>query len=132
MALVVSVLRARARPASTAAASARSSAGIVGAASAADLAGLIRLAQGRIEEQFGIAMEPEVTFPMRTVIYREISIVGCCGFTHEVETALALIASGRLQVKPLITHTFPLAEVQQAFQTAADPAADSIKVLVVP
>ena len=34
----------------------------VGAASAADLAGLIRLAQGRIEEQFGIAMEPEVTF----------------------------------------------------------------------
>ena len=31
------------------------------AASAADLAGLIRLAQGRIEEQFGIAMEPEVT-----------------------------------------------------------------------
>jgi len=77
-------------------------------------------------------IDPEVTFPMRTVIYREISIVGCCGFTHEVETALALIASSRLQVKPLITHTFPLDAAQQAFQTAADPAADSIKVLVVP
>jgi 2-desacetyl-2-hydroxyethyl bacteriochlorophyllide A dehydrogenase len=77
-------------------------------------------------------IEPEATFPMHSVIYRELSIIGCSAFSHEVATALALIACGHLQVKPLITHTFPLDAAQEAFETAADPAANSIKVLIVP
>jgi L-iditol 2-dehydrogenase len=77
-------------------------------------------------------MEPEAAFPMRSLIYRELSIIGCTAFSHEVDTALALMASGRLQAKPLITHTFPLEAAQKAFQTAADPAADSIRVLIIP
>jgi threonine dehydrogenase-like Zn-dependent dehydrogenase len=77
-------------------------------------------------------MEPEATFPMRTLIYRELAILGCTAFSHEVETALALLASGGLQAKPLITHTFPLDQAQEAFQTAADPAANSIKVMIIP
>jgi L-iditol 2-dehydrogenase len=76
--------------------------------------------------------EPEATFPMRSVIYRELSIIGSTGFSHEFETALSLIASGKLDPAPLITHTFPLEEAQKAFETAADPGANAIKVMVIP
>ena len=77
-------------------------------------------------------MEPEVTFPLRRLIYREVAIIGCTAFTYEIETALALMAGGRLNVRPLITHTFPLDRAQEAYETAADPGTKSIKVLVIP
>jgi 2-desacetyl-2-hydroxyethyl bacteriochlorophyllide A dehydrogenase len=76
--------------------------------------------------------EQEATFPMRIVIYRELSIIGSTGFTHEFDTTLSLIASGKLNPAPVITHTFPLEEAQKAFQTAADPKANAIKVMVIP
>jgi threonine dehydrogenase-like Zn-dependent dehydrogenase len=77
-------------------------------------------------------MEPDVTFPMRTVIYRELSIIGSTAFSSEIETVMSLCASGKLDPKPLITHSFPLEEAQQAFQSAADPGSNSIKVMVIP
>jgi L-iditol 2-dehydrogenase len=77
-------------------------------------------------------MEPEVTFSLRRIIYREVSIIGSTAFTYEIETALALMAGGRLNVRPLITHTFPLERAQEAYETAADPGSRSIKVLVIP
>ena len=77
-------------------------------------------------------MEPEVTFPLRKIIYREVTIIGSTAFTYEIETALALMAGGRLNVRPLITHTFPLERSQEAFETAADQGSRSIKVLVIP
>jgi 2-desacetyl-2-hydroxyethyl bacteriochlorophyllide A dehydrogenase len=76
--------------------------------------------------------EPEVTFPLRRLIFREVSIIGCTAFTYEIETALALMAGGRLDVRTLVTHTFPLERAQEAFQTAADAGSRSIKVLVIP
>jgi len=75
-------------------------------------------------------MEPEVLFPMRTLIYREISVIGCTAFSYEIDATLALIASGRLAVAPLITRTFPLDSVQEAYETAADPKSNSVKVMV--
>jgi L-iditol 2-dehydrogenase len=77
-------------------------------------------------------VEPEVSFPMRMLIYREVSIIGCTAFTYEIEAALALIACGKLSVRPLITHTFPIARAQEAFETAADPGSKAIKVLLIP
>jgi L-iditol 2-dehydrogenase len=77
-------------------------------------------------------MEPEVTFPMSSIIYRELSIIGSTAFCHEIETVLSLFASGTLDPAPLITHTFPLEAAQQAFETAADPGANAIKVMVIP
>jgi L-iditol 2-dehydrogenase len=48
-----------------------------------------------------------------------------------VPQALRPVCQGQLDVRPLITHTFPLAEIDQAMQTAnEDPAA--IKVLLRP
>ena len=43
-------------------------------------------------------------------------------------TALELVASGRVDVKPLITHTYKLEEMLQAFEKAKTGEGGTIKV----
>lgn len=45
-------------------------------------------------------------------------------------TALEMIASGAVNVKPLVTHHFDLEETLNAFQTANDPKSGAIKVMI--
>lgn len=49
-----------------------------------------------------------------------------------VGRALAMLGAGRLQARPLITHTFPLSEVQRAFETFEKRIGDPIKVILHP
>lgn len=44
----------------------------------------------------------------------EMSLLGILGFCRDFPTSLSLLASGRVDVGPLITHEFPLAQVEQA------------------
>lgn len=82
------------------------------------------LALGYIDEQ--------VPFPMRTLVFREITVVGCTGFTFESDRVLGLMAAGKIDVKPLITHEFSLDDVQKAYETATDPSTGAIKVMIHP
>ena len=50
-------------------------------------------------------------------------------FTLQAEVA-RLVFSRRLDVRPLITHYFPLAETAKAVALASRPASDSLKILV--
>ena len=45
-------------------------------------------------------------------------------------TALAMIASGKVDVKPLITHRFTLEQTLEAFETAKTGAGNAIKVMI--
>ncbi len=47
---------------------------------------------------------------------------------HEFQTAIGLIASGAVDLKPMVTHTYPLTEMPQALATAYDKSSGSIKV----
>ena len=49
-------------------------------------------------------------------------------FACSYEAALEMVASGRVDVKPLITHTFRLEEALCAFQTASTGEGGAIKV----
>lgn len=53
------------------------------------------------------------------VVTREISLRGAFRFDHEFDDALALLAGG-LDVGPVITHQFSLAEAHEAFRVAGD------------
>ena len=48
----------------------------------------------------------------------------------DVAPAVALLASGAVQVAPLVTHTVPLARAERAFELLADPGSGAVKVLV--
>lgn len=75
-------------------------------------------------------VDEHVPIPMRAFIFREISLLGCTGFTFESDSVLELMSRGGIDVKPILTHEFRLEEVQAAFETAADPATGSIKVMI--
>jgi 2-desacetyl-2-hydroxyethyl bacteriochlorophyllide A dehydrogenase len=63
-----------------------------------------------------------------SVVRREITITGSMIYQDEFPRALDLVATGRVQTAPLVTHRFPLAEIDAAFAAHRDPA--SIKVAV--
>jgi threonine dehydrogenase-like Zn-dependent dehydrogenase len=53
----------------------------------------------------------------------------CCGWvTADFTQALELLSSGLVNVKPLITHTFPLEEWEAAFEMITKRKSEAIKV----
>jgi 2-desacetyl-2-hydroxyethyl bacteriochlorophyllide A dehydrogenase len=63
-----------------------------------------------------------------SVVQREVTITGSMIYQDEFPAALELVAAGHVKTAPLITHRFPLAEIDAAFAAHRDPA--SIKVAV--
>lgn len=51
---------------------------------------------------------------------------------HEFQTAIDLMASGAVDLKPMVTHTYPLTEMPQALSTAYDKSTGSVKVQLRP
>ncbi|HYG22267.1 MAG TPA: alcohol dehydrogenase catalytic domain-containing protein [Verrucomicrobiae bacterium] len=57
------------------------------------------------------------------VFFRELSLTGIRAYTRaDFEMALQLIASGAIDLSPLISHRFSLAAVQEAFELAVSGA----------
>jgi L-iditol 2-dehydrogenase len=53
---------------------------------------------------------PEVTIPLQKVVSRQIRLQGSCASSGEYPEAIELLATGAIQVKPLITAVVPLSE----------------------
>jgi 2-desacetyl-2-hydroxyethyl bacteriochlorophyllide A dehydrogenase len=60
------------------------------------------------------------------VMRREISLVGSMIYQDEFPEAMRLVAAGAVRARPLITHRFPLDDIEAAITAHRDPA--SIKV----
>ena len=58
--------------------------------------------------------------------------VGGNGGRGQYERSLELVRSGRVDLEPLVTHTFRLEQAPEAFRTASSKADGAIKVLVEP
>jgi len=77
------------------------------------------------------AYEDAVTLELMDIIHKEAQIHGSLGYgPTELEEALALMASGRVDRRKLISHTFPLERIRDAFATQGGGGA--IKVMVHP
>ena len=66
---------------------------------------------------------------------RELSIIfsNCYSIIdgrHDFEVAADLLASGRAHIEEMVTHKFPLQEVQRGFETARDKSTGSVKVQI--
>ncbi|XP_049573888.1 sorbitol dehydrogenase [Syngnathus scovelli] len=57
-----------------------------------------------------------VTIPLLNAAVREVDIRGVFRYCNTWPMAIAMLASGKVNVKPLVTHRFPLEQAIQAFE----------------
>ncbi|MCA1494348.1 L-idonate 5-dehydrogenase [Ensifer sp. NBAIM29] len=62
----------------------------------------------------------DVSIPQNIVVAKEIEMKGTFRFHEEFGLAVDLINHRRVDLKPLLTETFPLEDAAKAFETAAD------------
>lgn len=75
---------------------------------------------------------PEVTLNMQQVVTREITIRGTYGYNQEFPQAIAALATGRIDVAPLIERVAALEEGPQLVHDLAKGTLDVAKVILKP
>jgi L-iditol 2-dehydrogenase len=74
----------------------------------------------------------EVPFPLQSVVTRELTLVASCASAGEYPRAIELIASGAINVAPLISAVAPLAEGQHWFDRLHAAKSGIMKVVLKP
>ncbi len=69
-------------------------------------------------------------YPIESVLEKELDVRGVNRYANTYPTAISLLASGQLDVHPLISHRFPFDRVVEAFDFALEQRAETVKVLV--
>ena len=72
--------------------------------------------------QIGTLGTEDVPLPANQLMVREIQFIGSFRYGNVFDEAIRLVASGRLNLQPLISRVFPLSEASAAMFLAADKA----------
>jgi len=76
--------------------------------------------------------DKNIELPTADIWRNEITITSSYGAAgYDLQEALDAIASRKIDVRPLITHKFPLTKIQEGFNLVANPK-DSLKVVIEP
>lgn len=101
-----------------------------GAAPAID-AGIRSIAPAGTVVLVGMSPSTMVELPVGVIQGRELWVTGTFRYAHTYPTAIDLVASGRVDLDALVSHTFSLEEAQDALtQPARDPAAMKVVIRV--
>lgn len=73
---------------------------------------------------------PEVTVPLIAASTREIDIRGIHRYANDYPAALALVSSGKIDVKKLVTHHYSIEQTKEAFDTVRYNRDGAIKVII--
>jgi 2-desacetyl-2-hydroxyethyl bacteriochlorophyllide A dehydrogenase len=74
--------------------------------------------------------EHPVTWNPGVLVSKDITLIGC-GLRWDIPGAVKLLTDGQADTRPLITHSFPLEKIKEAFETQLnDP--NAVKVLLNP
>ena len=80
----------------------------------------------------GVFHDPVLTDWMEPLLKEQSFIFSVCygimDGRHDFEMAIDLMASGKVDLNPMVTHTYPLTEMPQALATAYDKSTGSVKV----
>jgi 2-desacetyl-2-hydroxyethyl bacteriochlorophyllide A dehydrogenase len=89
------------------------------------------LKKGGVCVLIGLFEDPlDLHFPVNLFVQREIQVRGCRGYCWDFQVALELVRSGRVKLKPLISHQLPLHDLPKAFEILLDPKAEAQKVVI--
>ncbi|OAD60333.1 Sorbitol dehydrogenase [Eufriesea mexicana] len=73
---------------------------------------------------------PEVKIPLIHALVREVDIRGVFRYANDYADALELLASRKIDVKPLITHNYKIEETVKAFETSKSGQGNVVKVMI--
>jgi (R,R)-butanediol dehydrogenase/meso-butanediol dehydrogenase/diacetyl reductase/L-iditol 2-dehydrogenase len=93
-----------------------------------DAMALVRM--GGLVTVIGIFEQPQATINASLFVSREIRVQGSQSYCFDFQTAIDL--APELRPERLITHTFPMSQLQQALDTAIDRQAQSVKIALRP
>jgi L-iditol 2-dehydrogenase len=79
----------------------------------------------------GIPKDP-TAIPFRKIVLQEIDLYGVRANRNTCQEVIPLIAAGKVRLKPLITHSFPLTEFATAFNIFRQRIDGALKVIVKP
>lgn len=81
--------------------------------------------------QFGIFTEPINNFNLFHLYFKELVIVGSrATMGEEFEPSIKLIASGAINVKPLITHEFSLKKIKEGLELLDKSPGKALRVII--
>ena len=72
----------------------------------------------------------QVKLPIVHAAVHEIDIRGIFRYANCYPAAISMVASGKINVKPLVTHRYNLKDAIKAFETARDGTGGAIKVML--
>ncbi|TVQ95916.1 MAG: hypothetical protein EA403_17215 [Spirochaetaceae bacterium] len=72
----------------------------------------------------------DVAMPVNLIMVKELNVLGSFRTAHQFPVALNLMSDRRIDVRPIITHRFPIADVNQAFAVTALPEAVKVQLTV--
>lgn len=77
--------------------------------------------RGEIVVLVGLLPPGEQPVAISKAISRELSLIGSFRFNEEIDSVIAALGQGELDVEPVITHEFALDDALGALQVASDP-----------
>ncbi len=82
---------------------------------------------------YGLPAESaSMQFPVKTIIMKQLEVHGVENNPYVWEPLLQLVAGGRVNLKDMVTHTFPLDKIEEAFAVLENKTQDPIKIVVYP
>jgi L-iditol 2-dehydrogenase len=77
----------------------------------------------------------ELSLDLARVVWKELQLIGsnCYGYDgmqRDFEASIDLISSGKIKPTVIVTHRFPIEDIEEAFRIAADKRSGSIKVQI--
>jgi L-iditol 2-dehydrogenase len=75
---------------------------------------------------------PIVELPMQDMVSRELTLRGAYTFAGEFEEAIDILATGQVDVAPLIELTAPLEDAPDLFRRLGDGSLETVKVILLP
>ena len=92
--------------------------------------GIYLCKKGGTYVQAGMGRE-HVTFPITAACVRDLTVRGSIRYTAGVyPAAVDLVASGKVQVKKLVTHRYSFEQAEEAFETVRKGGEGVVKVMI--
>jgi len=91
---------------------------------------LFALRKGGTAVVAGIYEEADPSFPVGRLVTHELHVLGTQGYCRDFP--IVLRAAQELPMEKLISHVFPLSQLQQAIDAALDPKVKNNKIVILP